>query len=35
MIVTCPGCGKRYRLDPAPSGPARRLRCGACGLVFA
>ncbi len=32
MIVTCPGCGARFRVDPALLGPAgRRVRCSACG----
>lgn len=32
MIVTCPGCGARFRVDPARLGPAgRRVRCSACG----
>jgi predicted Zn finger-like uncharacterized protein len=32
MIVTCPGCGARFRVDPARLGPeGRRVRCSACG----
>lgn len=32
MIVTCPGCGARFRVDPARLGPTgRRVRCSACG----
>lgn len=35
-IVSCPACGRRFRL-PAAGGPrpGQRLRCGACGHVFA
>ncbi len=35
MILSCPGCGKRYRIDEARLGPGRRVRCGGCGSVFA
>jgi predicted Zn finger-like uncharacterized protein len=35
MILSCPGCGKRYRIDEARVAPGRRLRCGGCGRVFA
>jgi predicted Zn finger-like uncharacterized protein len=32
MIVTCPGCAARFRVDPARLGPTgRRVRCSACG----
>jgi predicted Zn finger-like uncharacterized protein len=32
MIVTCPGCGASFRVDPARLGPqGRRVRCSACG----
>lgn len=32
MIVTCPGCGAGFRVDPARLGPdGRRVRCSACG----
>jgi predicted Zn finger-like uncharacterized protein len=34
VIVSCPACGKRYRIDPARLRATRRLRCAACGLVF-
>jgi predicted Zn finger-like uncharacterized protein len=35
MIVLCPGCGRRYRIDPSRlTGNARRLRCTGCGQVF-
>lgn len=33
MIMTCPGCGRRYRI-PDAGAPGRRVRCGACGRVF-
>lgn len=35
-IVSCPACGRRFRL-PAAGGPrpGQKLRCGACGHVFA
>jgi predicted Zn finger-like uncharacterized protein len=33
MIVTCPGCGKRYRLEDARAA-GRRLRCTGCGRIF-
>ncbi len=36
MIVTCPQCGRQYRLDPARIAPGRsRLRCAGCAHVFA
>lgn len=32
MIVTCPSCGARFRLDPARLGASgKRVRCSACG----
>lgn len=32
MILTCPSCGARFRVDPAKLGPqGRRVRCSACG----
>ena len=34
MIVACPGCARRYRV-PDAGAPGRRVRCGACGRVFA
>ncbi len=36
MIVTCPQCGRQYRLDPARvASGRRRLRCAGCTHVFA
>ncbi len=36
MIITCPGCGRRYKLDAARLKEGRRnLRCAGCGRVFA
>ena len=36
MIVTCPECGKRYKLDASRlNAGRRRLRCAACGHIFA
>ena len=36
MIVTCPQCGRQYRLDPARvASGRRRLRCSGCTHVFA
>jgi predicted Zn finger-like uncharacterized protein len=37
MIVACPRCGRRYRIDPGrlAGGERRRLRCNGCGEVFA
>jgi len=35
MIVICPQCGRRYRLDPARvASGRRRLRCAGCAHVF-
>lgn len=32
MILTCPNCAARFRVDPAKLGPeGRRVRCSACG----
>lgn len=32
MIVTCPSCAARFKVDPARLGPAgRRVRCSNCG----
>ncbi len=34
MIVACPSCVKRYRVDESRVGEGRRLRCTGCGTVF-
>lgn len=35
MIVACPSCATRFRLDPLALKPAgRRLKCGRCGHVW-
>lgn len=35
MIVTCPSCSTRFRVDPARVGSAgRRLKCGRCAHVW-
>jgi predicted Zn finger-like uncharacterized protein len=35
MILACPSCGRRYRLDPDRiTKGGRRLRCSGCGHVF-
>ena len=34
MIVVCPGCSRRYRIDPDHLETGRRLRCRGCGRVF-
>jgi len=33
MIVACPGCKRRYRVDESGD-PGRRVRCRVCGRVF-
>ena len=36
MIIACPKCGKRYRIDESRlAGSGRRLRCTACQATFA
>ena len=35
MIITCPSCSTRYKLDPAQFGPeGRRVRCTKCANVW-
>lgn len=35
MIITCPSCSTRYKLDPAQFGPdGRRVRCTKCAHVW-
>jgi predicted Zn finger-like uncharacterized protein len=34
MIVVCPACGRRFRLEPSRLGPGARLRCSGCREVF-
>lgn len=34
MIIPCPICGQRFRLDPDQLGHGRRVRCGNCGHVW-
>jgi len=35
MIITCPSCSTRYKLDPAQFGPeGRRVRCTNCSHVW-
>jgi predicted Zn finger-like uncharacterized protein len=35
MIITCPSCQTRFRLDPDRFGPSgARIRCSACKVVF-
>lgn len=34
MIIPCPICGQRFRLDPDQLGYGRRVRCGNCGHVW-
>ncbi len=35
MIITCPSCSARYKLDPAQFGPeGRRVRCTKCAHVW-
>lgn len=34
MIIPCPICGQRFRLDPSQLGYGRRVRCGNCGHVW-
>ncbi len=35
MTISCPSCGKQYRLDPAAAVAGRRVRCRQCSEVFA
>ena len=36
MIIVCPACARRYRIDDGRLGDgARRVRCTGCGQIFA
>ena len=35
MIVACPACSKKFRVDPAQIGAGgRQVKCGSCGNVW-
>jgi predicted Zn finger-like uncharacterized protein len=34
MIIVCPACGRRYRIDRSHLAAGRRLRCSGCRQVF-
>lgn len=34
MIIVCPACGRRYRIDQSRLAAGRRLRCSGCRQVF-
>jgi len=34
MLIVCPNCKKRFDIEPATAGEAKKLRCSSCRAVF-